>query len=528
MILDECICFVNGTGGDAHIVLGVSDKEAGSAAFSGTTADVDELERHVFNRTVPNLRVEASEFLYNETRLLLIRIPSGLAVYSRKSGAASHRVGTDCLPMGEEERHALFLARRNPDVTSRIADVSLSELDPVAIEQARRYLSEKRLAAGDVSAVPNDPLRLLGEIGLLTRDGKLTLAAQILFGRPSPEDVIVRFLYREFPGAEPISVEESGPLLLAFPQIQELVRRYSDPEIARVHLPGGQEAAIAAFPSTAVDEVISNAMVHRDWMLSQPVVVDLRPRLLSVWSPGSLPYGVEKNRLLTTQSVPRNPTLMKGMRALGLVEESSRGFDRMWLSMITSGRHEPLVVADDMHVEVSISAGPPDLDFVRSLSSLQNDFGRAVVKSVDAMILVRHLANAPLITLRQAEDKMQANRLHAQTAMSWLVDIGVIQTVSDRSDEWVLTSAARRALGPAAKAPIASVSVQEWIEERLLSDGEVRNRDVVEATGADSKEVSATLSHLQRLGRAVKDPDGPSRGPSVRWISPRPNTRPAK
>ena len=104
----------------------------------------------------------------------------------------------------------------------------------------------------------------------------------------------------------------------------------------------------------------------------------------------------------------------------------------------------------------------------------------------------------------------------------------MIQTVSDRSDEWFLTSEARKALGPAAKAPIASMSVQEWIEERLLSDGEVRNRDVVEATGADSKEVSATLSHLQRLGRAAKDPDGPSRGPSVRWISPRPNSSSAR
>ncbi|QBJ96321.1 hypothetical protein ERC79_10330 [Rhodococcus sp. ABRD24] len=56
-LIDGCICFAIGSGGDAYVVLGVSDRRSGPDAFAGTVRDADWVEKKVFDKTVPNLRV---------------------------------------------------------------------------------------------------------------------------------------------------------------------------------------------------------------------------------------------------------------------------------------------------------------------------------------------------------------------------------------------------------------------------------------------------------------------------------------
>lgn len=88
IVLDTAICFANADG-ESHVILGVADRTAGPAAFTGTDADPDLLRRRIFDRTQPNLSVEIREFHVGEVRLLDIRVPQGLSVYSRKNMAAS-------------------------------------------------------------------------------------------------------------------------------------------------------------------------------------------------------------------------------------------------------------------------------------------------------------------------------------------------------------------------------------------------------------------------------------------------------
>lgn len=520
MLIDECICFANGDGGDAHVVLGVSDKRSGPDAFSGTDRDAEWIERKVFDKTRPNLRVEAGAVDYRGHRLLLVRIPAGLSVYSRTNGAASRRTDTDCVPLTEHERRDLHTARANPDMTARASTLTADDLDPLAITLARSLLTAKRRASGDDTAVPEQPLALLRELGLLTSAGYLTVAAELLFGRPRPEAVSVRYLRRTVPGGEAAVTDLGGALVLVFDRVQDLVRRHSDAEITRVNLPGGQEVAVPAFPDRAIDEVVSNALVHRDWSMTSPVVVDQSPRILKVWSPGSLPFGVTSDHLLTTQSVPRNNRLVAGMRALGLAEESSRGFDRMWSAMLSTGRAAPEVEADDFHVNVTLVASRPDTTFVAGLARLRDRYGADTVDAVNTLIVLKHLSQAPLMTLRQVVAQTQTGTSEALQTMEWLVDIDMVQPVTERGDEWVLTSTARACLGGASATDVAAVSVQDWIEERLRAGDAVTNRDVVAATGADGKDVTALLLYLRQSGRAVKDPSGPGRGPGVRWIAP--------
>ena len=517
MLLDASICFANGSAGDAHIVLGVADKQPGADAFTGTGYDPEWLEHRVFEGTVPQLRIEAREILHNGTRLVLIRVPEGLSVYSRTNGAARRRIGTSCEVLSNDERRDLLFSRSNPDFTARSSDLSIDELDPLALRHGRELLSARRAAVGDTTPVPAEPLVFLRELGLLTASGALTVAAVLMFDQPRPGKVIARHLQRRVPGGDPAVTEISGAIVLAAEQLQDIITRHADSEIARVDLGGGQEVAVPAFPVTAVDEIVANALVHRDWAMSSPVVVDQAPRLLKVWSPGPLPHGVDIHRILTVQSVPRNHRLMAGMRQLGLAEESSRGFDRMWRSMLATGREAPEIEAGEFSLTVTLIASKPDTEFIAALARLRDVFGADVVDTVTSLIVLRHLSRAPLMTARQVESMTHGAAAESRQVMSWLEDVGVVQSVNDRGDEWVLTSRARTCLGPALTTDVAAVSVQEWIEEHLRAGEWLTNREIVHATGADAREVTGLLSYLRQSGRLQKDPSGPSRGPGVRW-----------
>src|SRR5699024_789558 len=415
--LTEAICFANSDGGDGYIVIGVADRSRGPEAFTGTDIEPLWLQKKVFDGTLPHLHVDVAEATFRDVRLVVVRVPPGLSLYTRTNGAAYARHGTSCVPLTEDQRTAIRDRRTNPDMTALRSALAVTDLDPLAINRGRALLAQKRMAAGESPAVPEQPLPFLRELGVLTTDGELTRAAELLFGPKAAHQVRLRHLHRSVPGGEPTVTDLGGSLILIFDRAQDLVRRHGSPEIARVQLPGGQEVPVPAFPDRAVDEVVSNALVHRDWAISPPIVIDQSPRVLKVWSPGPLPHGVTVDRLLTTQSTPRNNLLMAAMRALGLAEETSRGFDRMWSAMIATGRPAPEVDADDFHVEVVIAAARPDLTFVAALARLREAFPVETIDAVSTLIVLHHLFHSPMITLHQVRTKTQTTAIEAVQSM---------------------------------------------------------------------------------------------------------------
>lgn len=150
----------------------------------------------------------------------------------------------------------------------------------------------------------------------------------------------------------------------------EIVQSAIDPEVANIGLPGGQEIALPDVSPLAVDEAVTNALVHRDYSHGQRVVVDQSPTSLRVWSPGGLPYGVAEDRLLSTVSTPRNPALMSAMQQLGLAERASRGIDRMFREQARVGQELPRVRADEYSVEVYFTSGAPNRAFAGFVATL--------------------------------------------------------------------------------------------------------------------------------------------------------------
>ncbi len=517
LLIDECICLANGEDADSYLVLGVNDKKAGSPAFTGTSRNPDWIERRIHSRTEPNLRVEATAFTFADTRLIAIRITEPLTLYTGTKGRGSYRVGTNCLPLTEEDRRRILQRRHNTDWTAKISELSPDELPAEYTEAARKILTQRRRLSGDNTLVPTTTLGLLRDLGLLGPDGKsMKEAARILLAPMPAGRISIKHLWRTHIGAAPKVTEITAPLITAIGIIRDLIEQHASAEIARVHLDSGQEAPIPAFPSTAVDEVILNALVHRDWNYVAPVVVDQTPRTLVITSPGPFPYGVTTNNLLNTTSVPRNPTLMSALRTLGLVEETSQGFDRMWVSMLQTGREHPEVDANDSSVKVILAAGKPDVDFIRALYRLAQVFGADEIYSINVLIILAHLHRYPLITFDDVVAKTQISKVEAQQILIWLSeDTGLLKQL-ENAEEWTLSDRAAELMGKSARVPSVS-NVQHWIQEKLHQGETINAREAAETLGVDRQLITNTLIMLRSQGLAMIDPNGPTRGSNVRW-----------
>lgn len=518
VLADEAVGFSNAEAGTGYIVVGVSDRLSGPEAFTGTDRQPEWFERKIFANTQPNINVEASELIFEGVRLVVLRVPRGQTLYQRPKGQAARRVGTRAVPLTQAERQEIAFTRANPDFTGYPSTRARADLDPVALDQARQLLAARRALSGSEEAVPSTTDELLHELALFTRSGELTFAAEILFMHPPRGRVTVRHLLRAVSGGEPKATLISSPLVTAFLRLGPLIEANASHEVATVSFPNGQEVTIPAFPSGAVDEVIANAFAHRDWDATGAVVVDQSPTELKVWSPGALPVGVSEDNLLTTQSVPRNPTLMAALRMLGLAEEASRGFDRMWVSMLSTGRIPPSVAVTANSVEVSLSSGRVDEGFVVTLASLIDAYGSDLITSVNGLLITRHLMHNPILTTATASQLMQVTQDQATGILHFYESAGLVEQLRD-APEWVFSGDARKIAKIGDSTVHATVTVQEWVETQLREGKKLSARGVAEELGVEREMVTEILRHLRAVGRAKIDPKGPQRGPGVQWVA---------
>lgn len=510
LMIEATVCFANASGGT--IVLGVADRTSGPSAFTGTSVDPEWLRLKLFNGTRPNLVTDVRELHYRDVRLLLVDVPEGLDLYTDSRGRAVSRSGTTCLPVPEEDRRALAWQRRNPDATARPCDLDIADLDQEALAHCRELLGRLPDERSELSKLRIS--QLLRRLGLLADDGRLVLAAQILLARPPVETVA--YLRRSAAGTEPQPARTALPLVLAHRWLLDRVEAHRRTEISRVQLPDGQELAIPDYPVLAVDEAVTNALAHRDWQVEQAVVVDHSPQALRVWSPGGLPAGVALDRLLGTVSRPRNPRLMNALRVVGLAEMTSRGVDRMYREMVRTGRQAPTISADSFSVEVIFASGSPNRAFASYVARLP-----AVLRDNTYVLLTLYaLCQRSTVRTPAVAALLQVSLEEARRVLEWLAspEVALISRTG-RDGAWRLQPDVQAALGSAVHYRTRVGGADEQVIVHLREYGWITNRTLRNLFNLDVQQARMLLDDLRQRGVVVKDPNGPARGPGVRWLA---------
>lgn len=208
-------------------------------------------------------------------------------------------------------------------------NASLNDISEEAVRFFQRQaVSNERLPN---SCLNEDVEQTLQRLHVITPDGKLTMAALLLFGRdieqwcPSAIFRIGRFGSSD---ADLISSDDiSCPLVMMPENIMQILR--SKYLVSPIRYEGMQRREPLEIPADALREMLCNSIIHKDY---QKTFIQMKvwDDHITLWNPGSLPEGFTVDTLMEShESNPRNNLIARTFYLLGYIENWGRGYEKI-------------------------------------------------------------------------------------------------------------------------------------------------------------------------------------------------------
>jgi ATP-dependent DNA helicase RecG len=256
-------------------------------------------------------------------------------------GRGFKRVGRSNHVLSSQEVAQLSLVSRGLSWDAGPAEgYGLSDLDPAAVR--RFLLAGERERHLDIH--PDTPLEEVLEKLELWRDGHLTRAALLLFGR-EPQRFLRQSEVRvaRFRGTEPLHFLDmkviEGTLIEQRTAILEFIQRHIS---MSAEVKGLAREEHWEYPLEALREAVTNALCHREYRDPGNVQVRIFDDRLEVWNPGTLPPELSLEALRRThRSVPRNRLIAHALFLIKFIEQWGTGTLRMIAVCREAGLPEP-------------------------------------------------------------------------------------------------------------------------------------------------------------------------------------------
>ncbi|NAZ74226.1 hypothetical protein GTQ99_02125 [Kineococcus sp. T13] len=350
------VAFANAEGGT--IVVGLHD-----GRVEGTDADPrhrNELQQVHVQHVQPPARVHTRLVPCRtddgrDDHLLLVDVNPGDEVHTTTRDDVYLRLGDETRRLTHVQRRELFFDKRQAGFEAELTTTALDSAGAVDAEAAQEYAAH----------VGHPHWQGLLAARGLARDGHLTIAGLLLFGR-SPESElpnahvrVTRFAGRERgTGARQQVVSDrrfEGSLLRLLPAVFEHVREVQPRRRALGR--AGRFEDVAAVPEDAWLEGVVNAVVHRSYSLqSDHVHVDVFDDRIEVESPGRFPGLSDVRDPLSVHRFARNPRIARVCADLDFGQEFGEGIRRMFDEMRLAGLQPPLYQQTEGSVRLTLSA----------------------------------------------------------------------------------------------------------------------------------------------------------------------------
>jgi ATP-dependent DNA helicase RecG len=307
----EIAAFANSEGG--LILLGAAD----DGAVPGLTrADVARLNQLIGNAASQHVRspitVQTENLELDNGRLaIVLTVPKGMdkpyfdknGVIWLKSGAEKRRVNS------KEELRRLFQSVDQFHADELPTKAGIDRLDKLRFRDFLRDVYH--LEYPDTA---QERLMLLQNMNLAADDGLLNLAGVLLFAE-RPEWIKPQFIVKaiRYPGiaihsSEYLDSEDFvGPLPQQFADALAFVMR----NLRKVQAGQGINApGTPEIPPSVFEELLVNALAHRDYLVSAPIRLFIFDDRIEIVSPGHLPNNLTVAKIRTGNSNIRNPILV--------------------------------------------------------------------------------------------------------------------------------------------------------------------------------------------------------------------------
>ena len=307
----EMVAFANSGGGTLFI--GVADDGATPGLSVEDVARINQLISNAASQLVRSpLTVQTENVALENGRIvILLKVPRGIdRPYFDKNGVIWLKTGTDKRRVNsKEELRRLFQMTDQFHADELPTKAGVDKLDKLRFRDFLRDVYKQALPEA-----PAELIRLLQNMNLASDDGNLNLAGVLMFAE-RPEWIKPQFVLKaiRYPGnqihvSEYVDAEDfAGPLPKVFNDALAFVmRNLHKTQAGRgVNAPGQPEISESVF-----EELLVNALVHRDYLVSAPIRLFIFDNRIEIISPGHLPNNLTVEKIRTGNSNIRNPILV--------------------------------------------------------------------------------------------------------------------------------------------------------------------------------------------------------------------------
>jgi predicted HTH transcriptional regulator len=304
----EIAAMANSEGG--IIVVGVGD----NGEIIGVE-DLPKLNQWISNaasqKILPPIQVITDNVIYQNKLVVCIKIPLGTnKPYAVNQTDFWVKVGADKRRATREELQrlmqaaAILHADEKAVMGTSINDLNLALFQDFYFEEYEQELPEN----------PNEVATILSNLKLL-KEGQATLAGLLLFGK-KPEIILPQFVIKAvcFVGEDEsensfIDKITIGDILSSqFLNTMAFFKRnlkYVQRNAASFNVAGELE-----IPVRALEEAVTNALLHRDYLIQSSIRIFIFRNRIEIMSPGLLPNTVTIENIKQGIQVARNPILL--------------------------------------------------------------------------------------------------------------------------------------------------------------------------------------------------------------------------
>lgn len=300
------------------------------------------------------------------------------------------RKGAQSLPVDTEEK------KRRLELDKGISSF---EDEVIAESTEEDIIDSHAITFFSESIIPNTSIVAWLKKQRLVKNGKVTVAGELLFNDEPQIDLPKRssikiFRYKTTGHADRDSLANQ-PLTIegnAYQQIYEAVKRVKEIIESIKKLGNGLE--MIEYPEETLHEIITNAVLHRDYSIATDIQIRIFDNRVEVESPGKLPGYVTVENILDSQSA-RNPKIVRIINKFPNApnKDVGEGLNTAFDAMNKLRLKAPIIEETERSVIVYIKherlASPEEtvMEYLKSHDEITNRVGREItgIKSENTM-----------------------------------------------------------------------------------------------------------------------------------------------
>ena len=347
----EIVAFANTKGGT--IIIGIDDKTGQVKGLS--FEEIQHTNQLLANAATDNIK--PSLYIFTETidvegqKVVVAEVPQGTSKpHIDNKGIIWIKNGSDKRKVVVKEEMARLLQNSGNlyademvvEQTS-IEDIDLELFASFVKQKTRRTIEELHLA----------PEELLTNMAMM-KEGRLTLGGLLLLGEnPQKYKPMMTVHCVSFVGNNITSVQFRdkadpfvGNLKILFEKTMSFIYRNLKHVQAGI---GFNSQAVLELPQETIEELVINALIHRDHFSGTNIKVFIFDDRVEILSPGVLPNTLTIENIKFGASVPRNPTLFSNARYIlpfvGVGTGIPRAFEKYPDLELTNDTYRGLFIA---------------------------------------------------------------------------------------------------------------------------------------------------------------------------------------